>query len=129
MSRYGNYKSEIPEEITFNKNQFDYEMRIIQSNAETVTITLRHYEDFKGTIERLKKENEELIHNFTDVLNKNEDYVLSENYASFIFSNSYFHLKKGINTEIDQLKDTIESLRDKANKKQIFWFKLKNIFK
>lgn len=116
-------------EKDFKEVMFQHEMRILKQNAETVTITLNRYEDMITDIQSLRKERNELAEDLSKILENNENYELSDNFYYIAFLDRKFVLKKGVNNEIDQLKDVVSKLTNDIQKSQTFWYKLKNLFK
>lgn len=111
------------------KEMFDYNMRILKQSSETVTLTLKSYEDMKRDIQTVINERDDIIHKLSDIMNKERNFELSDKYFKITFNNDTYIQKKGVNIEIDQLNETIEALREKLNKKQTFIQKMKNLFK
>lgn len=107
---------------------FDKEMRIIQTNAETVTITLNHYEEIKSQIKRQDEKHDALLNEIKDIISNNGNFKLEKEYSKFAFGNWYFSMKTGVNEELDDLRAENKRLKTKLNSKISFIDKLKLLF-
>jgi DNA mismatch repair ATPase MutS len=109
-------------------NRFNYQMRIIKNNAETVTLTLSSYEDLKLQIKQQDEKYNILLKETIDVIKNNGNFKLENKYSKFAFGNWYFSIKTGVNQEIDELRAENKKLKEESNKKLSLAEKLKILF-
>lgn len=107
---------------------FEKEMRIMQANSETVTITLNHYEDLKLQIKQQEEKYDALLNEIKDIITDNGNFKLEKEYSKLAFGNWYFSIKTGLNEELDDLRSENERLKAKLNTKISFIDKLKSLF-
>src|SRR5690348_9711085 len=109
---------------TINKaledNKFNYQMRVIKNNAETVTLTLSSYEDLKLQIKKQDEKCNRLLEDVIDIVKNNGNFKLENKYSKFALGNWYFSIKTGVNQEIDELRAENKKLKDELNKPMSF---------
>jgi len=115
-------------DLNLEKLMFEKKMRAIQTNSETVKLTLRNYEDMKRDIAELTAKINSLAEENNEIIKSTGNYDLSTKFSKFAYGNCYFTLKTGINQEIDELREENKKLKDKLNKQMSLTEKIKYLF-